>query len=1114
MRASRSVNEASAPPWLKSLVAAFGTTTKAKLAGPGDREAAIRAPLEQLLTAVGKHQGLHVVPHDEVRDVERGVRPDYGIRVQGAIAGYLEVKRPGLPLDPEGFTGHDLRQWQRLSDLPNLLYTNGTEWRLWRGGQLVGDPIHLTGGSLANAGKALDPPGALALLLTDFLEWSPAPIGSVSALVRAVAPMTRLLRGEVIDQLATEKAAVAAGASEHDQPFRGLARDWRALLFPEADDRTFADGYAQTVAFGLLLARSEGIDLANGALHQVGQDLGKGHSLMGRALQLLTDDVASDFRITLDLMVRVIAAVDWKKVRGGKRDTYLYLYEEFLQEYDPELRRASGSYYTPRPLVDDMVRLAQAALTTHLDKPAGFRDDTVITVDPAMGTGTYLNAIIEQAARQAIDADGPGVAAGAISQLAERLIGFELQMGPYAVTELRTTELLRSHGATPPKGGMKTYVTDALADPFTAIDQLGSNLQAISASRRKANAVKADTPVTVVIGNPPYAERAEGRGGWVERGRAASAKIKSPVPPPLDDFRAEGNGLNEYVLKNLYVYFWRWATWKVFDAHSDASAGVVCLVTTNGYLLGRGFAGMREYLRRTASEGWVINLTPEGQRPPIPTRLFPGVQQPLCVALFVRQLSADRETPAPIHYCELVGSRADKLAQLSKVSLEPGEWRPSRTSWQAPFTPAAHGDWDAWPAAADLFPWTAPGVKPNRTWVYAPEKAVLTRRWQELVPEPDTERKRALFQSTDSTSLETEKQPLKGKDTHSFDSSFQNETASAPKTVQVSFRAFDRQWLIPDSRLIHRPSPDLWAARINGQTFITEQSAHAIHSGPALAFSALIPDMHHFNGRGGRVLPALHPDGSSNLAPGLLDALQNLWASEEQPLPEDVPAYVAAVVAHPYFTATFEDQLSTPGVRIPITSKRVLWDKAVLLGREVIWVHTYGASYADPNAERPKGNIRYKACDPRQPLARAPVTGMPGTLEFDSVAQELRLGTGTWSPVSPAVRGYEVGDRNVLDSWFNYRKANPTGRRTKTTSPLAYLHTTAWPPSWSTELVDVLTALTRLVELEDKQRELLDEVMANPLTTATELTAFGTAWPQGRKDRKPHPVNESEGSLF
>ena len=143
----------------------------------------------------------------------------------------------------------------------------------------------------------------------------------MGALVRAIAPLTRLLRGEVLDQLQLEEKAVRGGADPLTQPFTGLSRDWRKLLFPQADDTTFADGYAQAVTFALLLARTRRITVAGRSLHEIGADLGSDHSLMGKALQLLTDDVAADFRVTLDLLVRVVGAVDWPRVRGGKRDT-------------------------------------------------------------------------------------------------------------------------------------------------------------------------------------------------------------------------------------------------------------------------------------------------------------------------------------------------------------------------------------------------------------------------------------------------------------------------------------------------------------------------------------------------------------------------------------------------------------------------------------------------------------------------------------------------------------------------------------------------------------------------------------------------------------------------
>jgi hypothetical protein len=244
----------------------------------------------------------------------------------------------------------------------------------------------------------------------------------------------------------------------------------------------FADGYAQTVAFALLLARTEDIKLTGRSLHTVGNQLGAGHSLMGNALQLLTDRMAGEFKVTLDLMVRVVDQVQWDRVRRGRRDTYLHLYERFLDEYDPELRKQSGSYYTPREIVEEMVRLTDDALTTRLEV-AGFADPAVLTVDPAMGTGTYLHTIIERVANQVEAREGAGAVPGAVQALAKRLVGFELQMNPYAVAELRATDLMRDKKAKPPRDGLRFYVTNTLDDPYEEITQLGSVFRVISRSR-------------------------------------------------------------------------------------------------------------------------------------------------------------------------------------------------------------------------------------------------------------------------------------------------------------------------------------------------------------------------------------------------------------------------------------------------------------------------------------------------------------------------------------------------------------------------------------------------------------------------------------------------------
>lgn len=1084
--------------WLREAVSTFGEECRRKLAGPGDREAAIRAPLESLLRTAGMHIGVDAVFHDEVRDADRHVRPDYGVRINGAISGYVEVKAPGRPVDPAQFRGHDKLQWERQRDLPNLIYTNGTDFRLYQK-ETPADPVILSGGTLATAGRKLTPPPELESRLRSFLLWDPQPITAVTPLVKAVAPLTRLLRGEVVDQLAAEKKAVAADADPDIQPFTGLAQDWRAMLFPQATDLTFADGYAQAVTFALLLARTEGIDVSGQPLHQVGAALGSGHSLMGRALQLLTDDVAADFRVSLDLLVRVVGAVDWPKVRSGRRDTYLHLYEHFLEEYDNELRKRSGSYYTPREVVDHMVRLTEEALVSRLGKKAGFRDPNVLTVDPAMGTGTYLHAVLERVAEAAKDADGPGAVSGAVSQVASRIAGFELQMGPYAVAELRTTELLASYNAPLPEDGMRLYVTDTLDDPNAAQTQLSTALKFIAASRRKANKIKASANVTVVIGNPPYKELAVGEGGWVENGGLEHAGTGRAI---LEDFYVPGGGRFKAKLKNLYVYFWRWATWKVWEStgkQPGGDAGIVCFITTSGYLTGPAFSRMREYLRRYASEGWIIDLTPEGQTPDIPTRVFPGVRQPLAIGLFLRKRSTSNDEPAAIHHRTITGRQHDKFRALAVISLDDGEWRDVRTGWGDPLTPAAAGNWDSYPALSDLMPWYSPGVFPTRTWVYAPDPDTLRTRWRILMSEKDTTVQSGLFKEGRDASMDKPKEPLPGNDTHHASAgSLRHDSVTQPNPVRVGYRSFDRQWILPDSRLMDMPRRDLWAARVPGQVFVVEQHRKPLSNGPGLVFSALIPDFHHFKGsEGGRTLPFLHPDGTPNLAPGLVTAVTSITGRETTP--GDVLAYIAAVTGHGTFTRTFADELTTPGIRVPVTADQDLWREAVEIGAETIWLHTYGARYAGPG--RAEENVRYGPGDHRQPLCVKAVTEMPTTIRYDPGSAVLHVGDGEFAPVRKDVWEYSVGGKQIVKSWFNYRKKEPGGKRGY---PLDLVYASDWKPDWTSELIDLLTVLTRLTELEGAQADLLARILDGPVLTAHDLQAKGVQWPQDDRDHKPH----------
>lgn len=1058
-------------------VARFGKSAATKLRGDGQPEDQLRAPLERLFHDMAEALGVPVVMIGETSLASLSVRPDYAVDVAGARVGYVELKAPGRGV-PTVWTPnkHEKKQWEKLRLLPNVLYTDGTLWALFRNGELIGQVARLNGDLYKAGGKLAPLDGEFARVISDFLLWKPNPPRSLRQLVRSVAGLCKLLRTEVLETIERESRG-----EEREKVFTELNRDWRRLLFPGLTHEEFADAYAQTVTFALLLARVDGIAFEDRSLGQIAAQLGKNHSLMGKALAVLTHDAVEGRSVVVETLKRVIGAVDWDRISDGSTNAYLYLYEHFLEVYDSELRKQSGSYYTPNEVVSFMVRFVDDILRIRFGREGGFAAEDVVVVDPAMGTGTYLLNIIETVARTVEEEEGRGAVPGRLKNLFGRLIGLERQAGPYAVAELRLHQVLKStYGAEISEREQKIFVADTLDSPFenTQLD-LGSMYEPIVRSRREANRVKRETPVQVVIGNPPYRERAKGAGGWIEQGAENSG-----YGIPLDDFRAEGLGKYEYVLSNLYVYFWRWATWKVFDAHPEHPAGIVAFITTSGYTTGPGFAGMREYLRRTADEGWIIDLSPEGHRPDVSTRVFPGVKHRLCIGIFARYGRGDRNTPARIRYTSVSGHRAEKFAQLATLSLDGSAWADCATGWQDRFQPEEADDWLSHPALGDLMPWHSPGVKPNRTWVYDPDPEILRRRWKRLIKAADHEKAELFKETRDRTvtglapALPRIPRPPRA---------IMHETTLEPHIETVAYRSFDRQRLLYDPRVIDYARPSLWQVLGDEQIYATEQHAHPIGCGPALVFTAHVPDMHHFNGRGGRVLP-LYRDrlaGSANLAPGLTLLLSRYLHLSVTA--SDVLAYIAAVTAHGGYTARFAEDLKIPGVRVPLTADPELWERAVRLGKRVIWLHTYGERFVNPAEGRPAGPPKP---DPDQrALVRTPIRGfdgekMPDDICYDAETATLLVGAGRISPVRPEVWAYEVSGMRVVKRWFDYRRKNPIGRKS---SPLDDIHTEEWPAEFTTELLQLLHVLTLCVDLEPDQADLLERICSGPLITVSDL---------------------------
>jgi len=415
-------------------VSAYGASVKPKLANiaiGGAPEDQLRGPLDTLLRELAGIGGLpvgsvHLVGETTLAELK--TRPDFAVTVSKALVGFMEVKAPGKGADPRKFNDpHDKEQWDKLKSLPNLIYTDGNSFSLWRDGKLEGAIVHLEG-NVESAGAKLAAPDSLLALISDFLRWAPIPPKTAKQLAQVSARLCRLLRDEVLEQMARGTPGLT-----------GLAQDWRKLLFPQAKDAEFADGYAQAVTFGFLVARARDISLADG-IEKAADELRKSNSLIGTALRVLTDNPLNQkaLKTSLGTLTRVLDSVDWHTISKDKPEAWLYFYQDFLEVYDNALRKRTGSYYTPPEVVSAMVNLVDEALRGPLfERPAGFATSDVTVADPAVGTGTFLLGALRRIAATIMDDQGAGAVRGAIEAAAKRIIGFEIQFGPFAVAQLR-----------------------------------------------------------------------------------------------------------------------------------------------------------------------------------------------------------------------------------------------------------------------------------------------------------------------------------------------------------------------------------------------------------------------------------------------------------------------------------------------------------------------------------------------------------------------------------------------------------------------------------------------------------------------------------------------------
>lgn len=1080
---------------------AYADELKAKFALPGQAspEDQLKPVVAGLLVSWGASFGLTVATRTETHLSEHKARPDIAVYVGELICGYIELKAPGLGADAPRLSGrHNRDQWRKLKGLPNLIYTDGREWSLYRSGQRPdGQPIVRLNDDPTEKGKTAvteNDAEALQRLLRDFLGWRPNVPHTPSGLAEYLAPLSRFLRSEVENALGKTDSAVTL-----------LANEWRQFFFPDADNAKFADAYAQTVTYAMLLARLSGASKLDPS--DAAKTLDKNNGLLARTLELLGQKTArEELVVGFELLQRSLEALDAHDFMKSKPDLWLYFYEDFLAAYDPQLRRDYGVYYTPREVVELQVRLASELLDERFGKKLGFADDGVVFLDPAVGTGTYPVVAIGHGLELVRARSGTGAVPARARQMAENMYGFEVLVGPYAVAHLRLTQALegamnaaKTRGEPEEKLGkrLNIYLADTLESPNRAPPGgLDLTHKALTQEHEAARRVKQGGDILVCFGNPPYDRQTidvgdtttQRKGGWVRFGdqiRGGADQEEQGERSIFRDFTEPatkaGAGVHLKNLYNDYVYFWRWALWRLFE--QQTCGGIVTFITASSYLAGPGFVGVREVMRRTFDDLWIIDLGGDN----LGTRRTPNVfniQTPVAIAIGVRAKKSSPDKAAKVRYAKIDGAtREDKLAQLNAIT-EFGSvaWRDCPYAWHKPFLPNGQGDYASWPAIDSLFPLTLNGAQFKRSWPIGETAGLLRARWNRLASSKPVERKK-LFRETGGWKItKTVRDELPGAGQPSIISLAAG--SETPKPVHYAYRSFDRQFALYDFRLGDRLRPPLWRLHGPTQLYLTTLLSNALGLGPGVVACNAIPDLHHFRGSfGGKDVIPLYRDAAGtepNVAAGALDALGNEYKA--MPTAEDLVGYVYALLGGQSFTRRFWNELETHSPRVPLTKNGADFARAAELGRHLLWLHTYAELFRCDGRgdEVPPGSaktVKGVSDDPKK---------YPETYAYDPKAREIMLGDGRFGPVAPEVWEFEVSGLKVVQSWLGYRMKIRAGKKS---SPLDEIRPERWTARMSDELLELLWVLEATLAMEPELEQALDKVVAGPCFTAAELPA-------------------------
>ena len=878
--------------------------------------------------------------HNEPKRSEYGA-PDFVFTKGKTVVAYAEAKDLNISLDEI----EKSEQMGRYYGYSNIILTNCLEFRFYQNATRYGEAVVIAKLDKKEIVSNEETFKLLEDTISGFITESKEPIKSGSVLAKVMAGKARRIRDNVKVFLAQEDNA-------KNENLLSVYEVIKKLLLADLDKEKFADMYAQTLVYGLFVARyyddtpedfsrREARDLvpaSNPFLRHFFDHIA-GSSFDPR-IEFIVNELCEEFT---NADVEAIVHNYYKVGKDDSRDPIIHFYEDFLQEYDPAERKKMGVFYTPLPVVRFIVRAVDDILKKEFGLAQGLAENSKIEImkevqgkkhkvsvhkvqvlDPATGTGTFLNEAIQHIQKSFAGQEGRWN--NYVNEdLLPRLHGFELMMASYTIAHLKLSSTIKESGANINESTrLGVYLTNSLEKGESEENTLFSSIglgKAITEESNQANRVKNELPIMVVMGNPPYNVSSQNKGEHI------SELIK--------EYKKDLNE-RKINLDDDYIKFIRFTE----DLIEKNGEGIVGMITNNSFIDGITHRQMRKHLLETFDSIYIIDLHGNAKKKEVAPdggkdeNVF-AIQQGVSISLFVKK-SGKKKRLADMYHTELYGKQKVKFEALDAGSVENIKWQ--KLEYSEPyyfFVPkdfGANEEYEKGFKVDELFQISNSGVQTDRDPLFTDfDKSKLTKKIQELLSNNYSGSFKSTYRVVDSSGYKLTER-IKGK---LFDENY----------IQLEqYRPFGFVWIYYDPELISRSGYKVYkhlVGKDNLALLVSKQQSSSDFKHIFLTKTLVDRCTVSLQTKEGAYTFPLYlytEDGlkTPNLKKEIVDEIEKIVGKTT---PEDIFDYIYAALHSPSYREKYKEFLKINFPRVPYPQDTESFKKLVALGGELRALH-------------------------------------------------------------------------------------------------------------------------------------------------------------------------------